>query len=351
MTSRFWIIAGREEIWAWEKECAECRKRKAKPAGLPKIRVKKPLEAVCRVDVDFAGSFFTFQGRRKPRKKRYLCLFTCFLSRAVHLEVAFGKDTDSFLNAFLDDKSQRLSARQRRKFCWSRHSKSCANWLRNLTTWQEQNSEVSGESTHQTEFQPSFSASFRGVYEIMIKATKRAIYAILASAGWPKRWRSNDGFYWSGGFDRLQTINLSNHESKWWCAADTESFPPRTDGRTAPPELTDEKDFNIKKRWRRIQELVKHFWQSWMREWLPEMAQLSERPSSRRNCSRYHTRCPTRPLAAWTSYWSLSWRRRTCTSRKISSGTECSYSNCVEIVPFRTLRLTGQNKELKKLSF
>ena len=112
LTSRFWIIAGREEIRAWERECAQCRKHKAKPASqvmapLPRIRVKEPLRAFSRVALDFAGPFFTVQGRGKPRKKRYLCLFTCLLSRAVRLEVAFGLDTDSFLNSFYRMVNQR----------------------------------------------------------------------------------------------------------------------------------------------------------------------------------------------------------------------------------------------------
>ena len=105
LSSRFWIIAAREEIRAWEKNCTECRKRKAKPASqvmapLPRIRVKEPLRAFSKIAVDFAGPFFTIQGRGKARQKRYLCLFTCLLSRAVHLELAFGLDTNAFLNAF-----------------------------------------------------------------------------------------------------------------------------------------------------------------------------------------------------------------------------------------------------------
>lgn len=35
------------------------------------------------------------------------------------------------------------------------------------------------------------------------------------------------------------------------------------------PETVDTTKFNPRKRWRRIQELVRHFWHRWMREWLP----------------------------------------------------------------------------------
>lgn len=69
-------------------------------APLPGIRLKIPLHAFARTAVDFGGPFITVQGRGKRQEKRYLCLFTNVNSRAVHLEVAYGLDTDSFLNAF-----------------------------------------------------------------------------------------------------------------------------------------------------------------------------------------------------------------------------------------------------------
>ena len=92
LSSHFWIIAARREIRDWEKNCMECRRRKAKPASqviapLPRIRVKKPLRVFCKIAVDFAGPMFTIQGRGKAGQKRYLRLFTCLLSRAMHLEL------------------------------------------------------------------------------------------------------------------------------------------------------------------------------------------------------------------------------------------------------------------------
>ena len=57
--------------------------------------------------VDFAGPLYTVKGRRKPRQKRWLCLFTCLETRAVHLEMPWGLDTDTFLNAFTRFTSRR----------------------------------------------------------------------------------------------------------------------------------------------------------------------------------------------------------------------------------------------------
>ena len=37
------------------------------------------------------------------------------------------------------------------------------------------------------------------------------------------------------------------------------------------PESVDETTFNPRKRWRRVQELVRHFWHRWTREWLPPL--------------------------------------------------------------------------------
>ena len=72
LSARFWIIAAREAILEWEKECAMCQKRKAKVAQqimapLPLNRLTTSLRAFKKVAVDFGGPFMTVQGRGKPR--------------------------------------------------------------------------------------------------------------------------------------------------------------------------------------------------------------------------------------------------------------------------------------------
>ena len=68
-------------------------------APLQKQRCKGSLCPFTYTSVDFAGPFYTKQTGRRAKEKRYLCLFTCLEVRAVHLELAYSLNTDSFINA------------------------------------------------------------------------------------------------------------------------------------------------------------------------------------------------------------------------------------------------------------
>jgi hypothetical protein len=112
LRSRFWIVKGRRVVRNIIESCAQCRRRfsvrKAgqKMAPLPRPRVHS-LRAFERVSVDYGGSYLTKQDRAKARMNRYLCLFTCLATRAVHLEMSYSLETDSFINAFVRMTSRR----------------------------------------------------------------------------------------------------------------------------------------------------------------------------------------------------------------------------------------------------
>ena len=113
LRSRFWIVKGRRMVRNVTEACAECRRRFTMKIGhqmmapLPKTRLQSSLRAFEKVGVDYGGPFLTKQGRGRTRAKRYLCLFTCLTTRAVHLEMAYSLDTDSFINAFTRMTSRR----------------------------------------------------------------------------------------------------------------------------------------------------------------------------------------------------------------------------------------------------
>ena len=67
------------------------------PAPLPKLRVQETAPfAVTRVD--FTGPLYVRSESRET--KCYICLFTCAVTRAVHLEVVSDLTERSFLQAF-----------------------------------------------------------------------------------------------------------------------------------------------------------------------------------------------------------------------------------------------------------
>ena len=99
LSTKYWIVAARKEILQWEKEYAACLRKKAQctkqvMAPLPLCRLQSSLRAFTCTAVDIAEPFMAVQGRAEKRCKRYLCLFTCLASRDVHLELAYGLDTD-----------------------------------------------------------------------------------------------------------------------------------------------------------------------------------------------------------------------------------------------------------------
>ncbi|XP_048253862.1 uncharacterized protein LOC125381400 [Haliotis rufescens] len=275
LSSKFWIISSREEIREWENACSWCKKQKAKPAqqlmgNLPKVRVVCSMRAFVQAGVDFAGPFLTVQGRGKSRQKRYLCLFTCLATRAVHLEIAFGLDTNSFLNALF-----RMA--HRRGMPKEIISDNGTNFVGAVKELKELVTSLDSDITKSKlanrgivwRFNPPNAPHFGGVFESMVKSAKRAIYAVLSSSDVTD--------------EELMTAftgaeALLNSRPLTYQSAHTQDDVPLTPnhflhgqlGGDFAPEI-DSTSFSPQKRWRRIQELIRHIWRRWMREWLPTL--------------------------------------------------------------------------------
>ena len=67
-------------------------------SDLPKERIEPGKPPFTYVGVDVFGPFHVKVKRTVV--KRYGCLFTCMVLRAIHIEVLMSLDTDSYLNAF-----------------------------------------------------------------------------------------------------------------------------------------------------------------------------------------------------------------------------------------------------------
>ena len=123
-------------------------------------------------------------------------------------------------------------------------------------------------------FNPPGDPHFGGAHEIMVKAAKKTIYAVLSSS------EVTD--------EELITVctgaeSLLNSRPLTYQSADPKDDVPLTPnhflqgqmGGQFAPETVDTTEFNPRKRWRKVQELISHVWTRWMKEYLP---MLNTRP-------------------------------------------------------------------------
>ena len=166
-------------------ECNECKRRRSKSARqimapLPKARLRFTFKPFAQTAVDFAGPLYTIQGRRKPRQKRWLYLFTCLETRAVHLEMAWGLDTDTFLNAFTRFTS-RCGVPKEVISDRGTNFVGAVGELKKLVSRldRQQLLNKTVELGVTWTFNPPGAPHFRGAHEVLVKAAKKAIYAVV----------------------------------------------------------------------------------------------------------------------------------------------------------------------------
>lgn len=98
MRENFWLLKGRQTIKRILNSCVICKRSKSKnfeacSPPLPEARVR---DAACFevTGVDFAGPLFLRNG-----SKAWICLFTCAVYRALHLELVLSLTTECFVLA------------------------------------------------------------------------------------------------------------------------------------------------------------------------------------------------------------------------------------------------------------
>ena len=101
LRQRYWIVKGHAKVKATLKKCVTCQKANNRLAAqqmapLPEWRTT-PSPPFAHVGVDYAGPLFV---TKSGNVKRYILLFTCGTTRAIHLELTPTLDSKDFLLAF-----------------------------------------------------------------------------------------------------------------------------------------------------------------------------------------------------------------------------------------------------------
>ena len=242
-------------------------------ADLPKDRLTQ-VPPFTYIGVDYFGPFTTKQGRKEH--KRYGALFTCLVSRAVHIEIANSLETDSFLNAL-----RHFIAR-----CGPVREIRCDNGT-NFVGAERELREALDEMNHDElteklrqqqidwKFNPPAASHMGGVWERQIRTIRRILATLLNE----HTGRLDD--------ESLHTLlceveSIINSRPLTVISSDVKDPLPlspsqiltmKTSVVLPPPGQFQRNDVYMRQHWRKVQYLCNLFWSQWKREYLPTLQQ------------------------------------------------------------------------------
>lgn len=286
LRENYWVIGARSIVRKVVTQCFSCRRITAprvrqKMSDLPVDRVKPDRPPFSFVGIDYFGPFMVKRGRSEV--KRYGCMFTCLVVRAIHIEVAYSLDTDSFIHAL-----QRFIAR--RGVPSEIRSDNGSNFIgaeRELRSvieaWNQQKITCYlQQKMIKWKFNTPYASNMGGVWERLIRTTRKILCSLT-------REQVLDD-------ERLLTLMCSvesvvNSRPLTHVSVDVKDPEPLTpnhllllrQGSAIPADTFDKRDMYCKRRWRQVQYLAGVFWKRWCREYLSLMQERQKWLDPQRN--------------------------------------------------------------------
>ncbi|XP_069993531.1 uncharacterized protein [Penaeus vannamei] len=251
LRQRFWIIHGNAVVRSDIRNCVKCRSLSARPmiqemADLPEDRITSNVPPFTHTRTDCFGPFLVKKGR--SNLKRFGVIFTCLVTRAIHIEVVESMETDFYINAFRrfiarrgpvtsirsDNGTNLVGAKKelRKELEKLKHSVIAEVMLLKGVTWQ---------------FNPPHASHFGGVEAII---NGRPLTRVTDPDG-PQPLTPN----------MLLTLK----------------------GAGGPITDTDHSDVYVRRRWRQFQYLADLFWKRWTKEYLPLLQERQKWTTRQRN--------------------------------------------------------------------
>ena len=178
----YWIVKGTSTVRRVIGKCVICRRYTTSSgqqlmAPLPACRVEPGWHSFSIVGVDYFGPILVKRGR--SLEKRYGCIFTCLQTRAVHIEMAYSLNTDSFVMALLRFMGRRGKPSEIYSDKGSNFVGAISELRKYVRQWDQQriSNELSAKQI-QWHFNPPSSSHRGGVWERMIRSVRRLLLLI-----------------------------------------------------------------------------------------------------------------------------------------------------------------------------
>ncbi|XP_062699464.1 uncharacterized protein LOC115268100 [Aedes albopictus] len=257
--------------------CARARPRKLQQqmGQLPRPRVN-PSPAFTHTGVDLCGPFQILPSpRAKTRMTVYVCIFVCFSTKAVHLEVVEDQSTGAFIAALmrftsLRGKPEVIYSDNGRNFVGAGRELAELRKIYNNEIFQDELVGIAANKGINFSFIPPRSPNFGGLWEANIKVAKRLFTAAARGACF--------------NILELQTVlyqvaAIMNSRPLTVVWTDASIPEPLTPGHfligrsmTAlpiPGKFIENGSISV--RWKRIQHQTLQFWRRWQDEYLQHL--------------------------------------------------------------------------------
>ena len=278
LRARFWVPQGRQQVKRVIGKCQICRRLEGKAyksppeAELPNFRVNETLP-FSNTGVDFAGPLFV-KNSPGEMKKVYVALFTCGVTRAIHLELVEDLNTISFVNCL-------------RRFCSRRGTPRLIN-SDNAKTFKAADKLLDKLATDHTflefldhrrilwKFNLPLSPWWGGYWERMVGCVKRCLRKVLGNARLTR--------------DELSTVftevesTLNSRPLTYLYDELGEALTPShllyghrlshlSEGINPEIDPNDDVD-NLSRRFLYLTKKLSHFWNRWRKEYLTDLREF-----------------------------------------------------------------------------
>lgn len=274
ISQQYWILSPRRAIRHVLSNCYRCFRVnptaiQPRMGNLPTLRVSQ-VKPFSHVGCDFGGPFLITLGKTRGSKsqKAYLCLFICFATKAVHLELASDLSSDCFLAAF-----RRFIARRGR--CLKVYSDCGTNFVGANNYLQDIMKTAVDTEKIEWQFNPPSAPHFGGLWESGIKSVKTHLVRVVGEQILT--------------YEEFNTVLVSieailNSRPLIEMSADPHDLSVLTPGHFLTLEpLTALPDPDLShlslgrlSRWQLLQRMHQHFWQRWHDEYLHSLMQRAK---------------------------------------------------------------------------
>ncbi|KAL0821094.1 hypothetical protein ABMA28_005724 [Loxostege sticticalis] len=272
----WWPIAGRNLARAVVHGCVTCRRLRGKTltplmGNLPEERIT-PGFPFMHCGVDYAGPMFILnrKGRGASVTKCYVCLFVCFVTRAIHLEVASDLSSDAYLLALKRFISRRGKPIEIVSDNGTNFVGVANEFAKFLSSCSPEIIEYATSQNIRFKFSVPHTPHFGGLMEAGVKSCKYHLRRVIGNSHLT--------------FEEFSTVlaqieAILNSRPLSPMSSDPSDFNPLSPGHflvgrplTAPAtkDIADEPAHRLS-RYQRVEQIRQQFWTRWAKEYISEL--------------------------------------------------------------------------------